>query len=495
MARKPENRPNAGSGDTNGAGAGAPLASERFEDVLLDPSATDGERDAAHDAAARDARLRDRLVSRQFVHGLLMSEAEAGTDSRERRLYNAMGKVGLARSEAVVHSIQKARRRMWIAAGIAALVVIAVSLTAVFMRLGGGTNEPNPNLANTNSPNANNTPSAPEQPSKAPAYSLVSGAVNALPATGGQWSLRPSGDAPATLRFGDGLVTLAAGSEVYVDSRGSLFDLRRGEFAIEGAGFRVPFRASEALLYGGPAVVSDGGSNAGVQIELFSGELKLASGESAAKAGQRVTLLDGNLRGEAAARLPDWVAAGRSEDVFREIVTITGGKAEKQRDAWMATLRPILSEAVTRAMVLDMTRSLIAAAKPADDGAPPEGPLMTADEACETLDFFGEVLQLLMEEARAKGLDYEKEVTGTVKRFVGRYVEMQATMNDGMRNLWREQRAGMLAEWRSMSAEKRAAKRSDLLAVIKRMLAARQEKPSDPGANDKTASDGKPSNG
>ncbi len=415
----------------------------RYEDALLDPDADLASQESARRHAAQDPDYRRRLIDRQFAHGLLISESELGRPTNELRLRSAMSRV---RSEAT--------RPWWSRPGWAAAAAI------LLLAVGGGVvalinNDP------PTQPIVQGPP--PAKPEPVLEYQVVSGNVAQYASVGGTWRLAADESSQAVLRIGDGLATLSPGAEVMVDASGRNFELRRGKLALEGKGIRLPVGSQFATLYGGPVVLSDGVT--GGLIELYSGKLKGEDGQE---------LLQGGHQKSGTAEpvslsvilLPIWVAQGRTEDLFQELNTLTGGRLTEQRDAWIETLRPILAEPLTREMVLRMVhRSL--------DGTLEDQDIMLL------LEFTGTVLSEFRRMAEERGLTYEDEVSSAVTELV----QHMSNIPESSREMFRQQQRAMLEHWRSLSEEEKAAQRKIMSRMIENMRKRRERSnlPESPG--------------
>lgn len=336
------------------------LENERYEDFLLDGDSTPPEREALHASAADDERLRVRLAQRQFIHGLLISQASMGTAAREQRLERALAAIRAdeASQETLAADNQDGRviqmqPRFWRSTAIAAAVTALMAIGAALYI----SSEPSPSKQLPDGEPVGQIP--PE--ALAPNFHVVSGAPSHARLANGGWRVWSNPDKASTIRLPDGSVAvLARGSELTVDRDGRRVGVNRGDVTLEGRQLGVRIGSRDALLHGGPMVVSVDGGGASF-ANVLSGSLKDSDGVVICEGGQRVAEEGGGLKIQQVAdpRLPEWAAEGRAEEFVDELEKMAGPGTQLDREAWVATLKIVLAEPVGRDLTAEFIKAML----------------------------------------------------------------------------------------------------------------------------------------
>jgi len=405
----------------------------RFEDVLLDSDATDSQREAAGQALSTDPAAISRAADRHFAHGLLVSEAEETSIRRERRFRTAMDKV---RTEGNGKNVTPMPRFRMI---VAASLVIGVGFM-LWTYIKGSFDAP---------PHVPTPPIAQVRP---PSFEVVSGEVKREHSGASAWLLTSSGDKSASLRFNGDLAVLGPRSTILVDSVGNSFHLISGAVSLEGQDLAVRQGEFSGVLTGGPVVMSD--QNGGT-ADLYSGTVKAIGGDTLLSAGHsRMNAADKTVP-LSVGLLPEWVALGRAEDVFRELNAMCDNKLTQQRESWVSTLRPMLAEPITRTAIVNATKELMAAE-------------LTDEETQELMTFIGEMLSVIKSGVEAKGEDYEAKIAELCRNIAQHEREIKPELKEAQANNRRE----FLKYWRGLSEEER----NKMRVLARRMLDSMQGK-------------------
>lgn len=405
----------------------------RFEDHLLDREAPEAERLAAAAAAEGDVAARERLAGRHFVHGLLVSEGEAARSKRQARFARAMegtreeSRVGKAGEIAPVIPLLQMR---WV---VAAAVVLALGVGAwtYFKQPGGdgGALRPGPEVL-------------------APAFEVVAGEVNREKAGDASWLLTSAAGKQATVKFPDKLVVLAPSSTVLMDAKASQFHLISGSASLEGESVGARQGDWSGILSGGVMVMSDA---SGGSIDVYSGSFRGVGGDVLLSAGQTMMRsAGGKPMPLSAGFLPEWVALGRAEEVYRELNALAEGSLAEQKQAWIETLRPLLAEPVTRGVVVAGTRELLSAG-------------LSDEDTRDLVYIIGELLVEIRRQAEERGVDYEK----SIEELCAMIAEFERTITPQLREFNANRRRMLLDEWKKASAEEKAEQREMILKMFR----------------------------
>jgi|GEM_PF-5664415 len=325
---------------------------DHYEDFLLDPDASEAERDAQRLRMVADSSAFKRMINRHYAHGLIEARVPRNALAREKRVRSAM------RAIRASNRVRFAKRF-----GTAAAVLIALGLSG-FVVFGDFSPETPSTPPVTEQPDPWATPNLVEVDGP---FTRISGKVQTLALENGRYRVTTQGDGPSTLRFADrGTVVLSKGSVIELDRDAELVSVMKGGIGLESSKLCVDFDGSRTCLSEGIAVFERDAS--GLSAEIYRGQLR-SEGEAIATSGQMLRRSgDGFLaEGSVHTSLPEWLAAGRSEEFVAEIKRLLGDDANFDTASWNALVTPMLANPFSREMLLEVFKGIMEVGLSEDD--------------------------------------------------------------------------------------------------------------------------------
>ncbi|MCA8939307.1 MAG: hypothetical protein KDB07_05855 [Planctomycetes bacterium] len=303
-------------------------------DTLLDSESSAADRERLQQLVRDDHRLRDKVLEQHLAHGLLHAEVDRQNGSTFSRTQSAFG---------ALQELPSLRRLPNPRMLVAAAVLILVGALGVVLVL------------------QNAKPDEQGQP-----VAVVKPPLEQVPVDGRKLLRQASGEGelisnlgkvPEQITFETGLsITLDQSSSLVVVDGGNRLTALNGRIGIEGRATRVQLTELDAMVFGGPVVADTGDSS----LYVYSGKVSSIEGNELVSAGKRYDLRTGFAEPFNAGRLPDFIAEGRSEELYNELQARAGDETKLDSAVWKPVLHELMSKPVGRDLAGESLKNILA---------------------------------------------------------------------------------------------------------------------------------------